>query len=271
MIYNQKIDYDKINIHKKQEHLNGYTFVPIKYNNKDLVIQTPKLFIPFNISVFNGKRYLNLTFQNVKNDKLVKQLIDNLDILHSKIKSVLKKYSIRNFIRRNNNDNLEMRFKILNNTLFFNDKKEKIRTIENLTYGEFIIHLNGLWIINSIITYEWVILQAKVDMPLHLCEYAFIDEDSHKGKGKGKGIPPPPPPPPPLNDFSKLQKIGLSKEAIEHKMKMERVCIHKDDLKNITLKKTKIVKKVSKKDELLEELKKKLLLKKNNSNILCQE
>ena len=164
-----------------------------------------------------------------------------------------------------------MRFKILNNTLFFNDKKEKIRTIENLTYGEFIIHLNGLWIINNIITYEWVILQAKVDMPLHLCEYAFIDEDSHKGKGKGKGIPPPPPPPPPMNDFSKLLKIGLSKEAIEHKMKMERVCIHKDDLKNITLKKTKIVKKVSKKDELLEELKKKLLLKKNNSNILCQE
>ena len=104
-------------------------------------------------------------------------------------------------------------------------------------------------------------------MPLHLCEYSFIDENSNKGKGKGK----PPPPPPPIDNFNKLLKIGLSKEAITHKMKMERVCINKDDLKNVTLKKTKIIEKKSNTDELLEELKKRLLLKKNNSNILCQE
>ena len=50
MIYNQELKYEKINIHKKLDHLNGYTFVPLKYDNNDFVIQTPKLFIPFNIS-----------------------------------------------------------------------------------------------------------------------------------------------------------------------------------------------------------------------------
>ena len=265
MIYNQNIDYEKINIHKKEEHLNGYTFVPIKYDNEELVIQTPKLFIPYSISVFNNKRYLDVSFQNINNDKLVKQLIDNLDIIHNKIKEKLKKYTVKYFIRRNINNNLQMKLKILNNTLFFDSKKQKINTIENLTYGKFIIHLNGLWIINNIISYEWVMLQAKIDIPLHLCDYAFIDEDDYnfKGKGKGKGIPPPPPPPT-INNINKLLKIGLSKQAIEHKMKMEKVTFNMDDLKNVSLKKTVVHKKIEPKDQLLEELKKRISLKKIN-------
>ena len=51
MIFNQQLDYDKINIKIKQDFTNGYTFVPIKYDNEDIVIQTPKLFIPFNINI----------------------------------------------------------------------------------------------------------------------------------------------------------------------------------------------------------------------------
>ena len=51
--------------------------MPIKYDDKDIVIQTPKLFIPFNISCFNCKRYLDLSFQNIKNDKNVKVIINN--------------------------------------------------------------------------------------------------------------------------------------------------------------------------------------------------
>ena len=96
-------------------------------------------------------------------------------------------------------------------------------------------------------------------MPLYLSEYAFIDKEINKGKGKGKGKSIPPPPPP-LNNyispFNKLLKIGLSKEVIEHKMKMERVSINPNDLQNIKLKKTITVEKKPEKDLLLEELKK---------------
>lgn len=262
MIYNQDLEYDKINIHKKQDHLNGYTYIPVKYDNEDIIIQTPKLFIPFNISVFNNKRYLDLSFQNMKNDKLIGQLKNNLDLIHKKINDILKKYTIKYFIK-NNNNNLQMRFKVLDNTLFFDHNKNKIKTIENLTYGAFIIHLQGLWLINNIITFNWIILQAKIDMPLYLSDYAFIDKEINykekgKGKGKGKGIPPPPPPPP-LNidsSFNRLLKIGLSKETIEHKMKMERVSINPNDLQNIKLKKTVTIEKKPEKDLLLEELKK---------------
>lgn len=258
MIYNQELNYDKIKIHKKQDHLNGYTFVPIKYDNKDFVIQTPKLFIPFNISTFNNKRYLDLSFQNIKNDKNIKLLINNLELIHEKIKDTIKKYKIRGFLKVNHMKNRQMRFKVLDNTMFFDHNKKEINNIENLTYGTFIIHLHGLWIINGLVTFEWILLQGKIDMPLYLSEYAFVDENRsiYKGKGKGKGKGKPPPPPPPLNNVNKLLKMGISKEAIDHKMKMERRTINPKDLLNVNLKKTIIPKKVTTENELILELKK---------------
>ena len=150
--------------------------------------------------------------------------------------------------------NLQMRFKVLDNTMFFDHNKKVINNIENLTYGTFIIHLHGLWIINGLVTFEWILLQGKIDMPLYLSEYAFVDENRfiYKGKGKGKGKPPPPPP---LNNVNKLLKMGISKEAIDHKMKMERKTINPKDLLNVNLKKTIVPKKVTAENELLLELK----------------
>jgi len=139
----------------------------------------------------------------------------------------------------------------------------KIDLIENLTYGEFIIHLQGLWLINNKLNFDWILLQGKIDMPLYLSEYSFIDYNKgydSKGKGKGKSIPPPPPLTPlmalkPLNSFDNLLRLGISKEAIEHKKKLNNTF----DILSVTLQKTpqNIIKKEPK-DELLEELKKKL-------------
>lgn len=256
MIFNQQLDYDKINIKIKQDFTNGYTFVPIKYDNEDIVIQTPKLFIPFNISCFNCKKYLDLSFQNIKNDKNVKLLYNNLELLLKKIRDCSKKYLIINFLKEFNNNYL-LRLKILNNTLFFDQNKKQIRTIESCTYGSFIIHLNGIWIIDNKISFNWILLQGKIDMPLYLNEYAFIDENEvpYKGKGKGKGIPPPPP----IDNFNKLLKLGISKEAINHKMKMEQKVINPKDLQSVKLKKTIIIQKEeTTQDKLLKELKEKL-------------
>ena len=154
-----------------------------------------------------------------------------------------------------------MRFKVLENTLFFDQNKNKIDLLENLTYGEFIIHLQGLWLINNKLHFDWILLQGKIDMPLYLSEYSFIDYNygysKGKGLGKGKSIPPPPPTLPfkPLNSFDNLLRLGISKEAIEHKKKLNNTF----DILSVTLQKTpqNIIKKEPK-DELLEELKKKL-------------
>ena len=49
--------------------------------------------------------------------------------------------------------------------------------------------------------------------------------------------------------------MGISKEAIDHKMKMERRTINPKDLLNVNLKKTIVPKKVTAENELLLELK----------------
>ena len=259
MIYNIKFEYDKINIKPKLNYLNEFTFIPIKYDNKDFVIQTPKLFIPFNIKEFNDKKYLDLSFQNIKNDKNVKLLYENLELIYKKVKEITKKYEIKDFLREFNESFL-MRFKVLENTLFFDQNKNKIDLLENLTYGEFIIHLQGLWLINNKLNFDWILLQGKIDMPLYLSEYSFIDYNygysKGKGLGKGKSIPPPPPTLPfkPLNSFDNLLRLGISKEAIEHKKKLNNTF----DILSVTLQKTPQNIKKAPKDELLEELKKKL-------------
>ena len=258
MIYNIKFEYDKINIKPKLNYLNEFTFIPIKYDNKDFVIQTPKLFIPFNIKEFNDKRYLDLSFQNIKNDKNVKLLYENLELIYKKVKEITKKYEIKDFLREFNESFL-MRFKVLENTLFFDQNKNKIDLLENLTYGEFIIHLQGLWLINNKLNFDWILLQGKIDMPLYLSEYSFIDYNKGyeyskgKGLGKSKSIPPPPPPPP-LNSFDNLLRLGISKEAIERKNNLNNTF----DILSVTLQKTPQNIKKEPKDELLEELKKKL-------------
>ena len=60
---------------------------------------------------------------------------------------------------------------------FFQSKKVKIDHFDPKMFGNFIIHLSGLWIMDQKIWFNWSILQAKIHTPLKLKEYMFIDEN----------------------------------------------------------------------------------------------
>jgi len=60
MIYNQPINSKDINIKKFLKYSDNYTLIPIKYNNNDLLIQTPKMYIPFGEKKHNDKKYIDL-------------------------------------------------------------------------------------------------------------------------------------------------------------------------------------------------------------------
>ena len=209
MILNHKdFEYKKnsLTIKRKQIFSQEFTFIPLKYDSKDFLIQTPVLFVPFGIqqySVNDSKKYLDLSFQNLENDKNIQVFVKNLKQIYSSIKNIFKNYSVEHFLKENKYS-LSMRLKTDDNCLFFDQYKNKYNDDLPKTYGSFIIHLTGLWSMNQKIWFQWQLLQAKIKIPLVLKEYAFIDEEDTVILKKSK-IPIPPPPPLP-SKYSKMLK-----------------------------------------------------------------
>ena len=254
MIYNQQINQNNINIKKKLKYSEYCTLIPIKYNNEDLIIQTPKMYIPFGEKFVynnNNKKYIDISFLNIENDNNIKIFYDNLNIIFNKINNFYK-YNVDEMIKKYNKNDL-LRLKITKNILIYDQNKKNIDKIINNTYGSFIIHLYGLWLMNDTLYFHWELLQCKLDMPIYLSEYSFIDDikpiNKGKGKGKGKGIPPPPPP---INSkYDKMIKMGIPKDAVLQKMRLENnpKKINPQDLQNVTLKKT-VIKEKEKIDDM---------------------
>ena len=235
---NIKIDKNKIHVQKKQVFSNEFSFFPILYEKKQFIIQSPLLFIPFGIQTsLNGRKYLDISFQDIENNKEVDLFIKNLNIFYKQIKSKFPQFKSEHFIKKSNSSKW-MRFKINDDCLFF-DQNKNIYTKElPKTYGIFLIHLSGLWLMNDNIWFQWYIIQSKINVPLSLDIYSFIDDEIEIKKNIPIPPPPPPPPPPPtpLTKYDKMLKIGVSKEAVNQKKKIDRIT--SDQLKNVSLKKT---------------------------------
>jgi hypothetical protein len=261
MIYNQSIQSKDINIKKFLKYSDNYTLIPIKYKNNDLIIQTPKMYIPYGEKFVynnNDKKYVDISFQNIENDKNIELFYHNLDIIHSKINKVFDGYNVDDLIKIYNKNEL-LRLKINKGILIYDHNQNIIDKIIPNTYGYFIIHLHGLWVNknNNNIYYHWVLLQSKLDIPLYLTEYSFIDDTPQiskgKGMGKGKSIPPPPPPslilPKPLTKYDRMIKMGVPIHAVQNKIQNDKK-INAADLQSITLKKTIINDKKKESDDI---------------------
>jgi len=260
MIYNQSIQSKDINIKKFLKYSDNYTLIPIKYKNNDLIIQTPKMYIPYGEKFVynnNDKKYVDISFQNIENDKNIELFYHNLDIIHSKINKVFNEYNVDDLIKIYNKNEL-LRLKINKGILIYDHNQNIIDKIIPNTYGYFIIHLHGLWVNknNNNIYYHWVLLQSKIDIPLYLTEYSFIDDTPQiskgKGMGKGKSIPPPPPSlilPKPLTKYDRMIKMGVPIHAVQNKIQNDKK-INAADLQSITLKKTIINDKKKESDDI---------------------
>ena len=194
------IDIKNINFKKELKYSNHFSFVGLTYLKKDILIQTPKLYCQYGINEKYDKNFIDLSFRNIENDKSVNNLKNNLEKIYNLIKDKYKKFNVVNYLK-----NLNLRLKVKENMQVYDQKKNKIDKLLPNTYGNYIIYLQGFWIIENDIYFQWYVLQAKIDLPLFLEEYSFVDEM--------KPIPKPPPPPPPLPNFKKSEtKIIISKK-----------------------------------------------------------
>ena len=177
---------EKISFKKKIHYSNHFSYIPIKYNHTDFIIQTPTMFIPFNIKIqSNNKKCLFVSFQNTK-DIDTKNFINNcLNTFFFKTYKKYSNYYINNFIKKNKVSDY-MIFKVPDYCLFFDQNKNLINTFTNMVSGSFIIQLSGLWIQDKSISFDWNLLQAQINVPIKINNFIIVQ----------KKIPPPPPLPP---------------------------------------------------------------------------
>jgi hypothetical protein len=215
-----------------------FSFIPIHYQKKDLVIQTPPLFIPYEIQKYSeedSKEYIHLSFQNFSRNQVSQTFIDSfLEPIYTTLSAKYKeRYHFEHFVKKSHSSDW-MRFKLSESTQFFNQNKEVIHKFPNKLFGSFIIHLSGLWIMNHQAWFQWTILQGRINVPVILKEYAFIDEIP-------KRIIPPPPPLPPPDKYKRMVLMGVPQIAVDHKKTIDKICAK--DLQNVCLRKCQSINK----------------------------
>ena len=245
----------KKNILKYSE---DFSFIPLRilYVNRfrECLFQTPKLFLPYGKQKLNnGKYIIDLSFQNKENDEDNKNFLEILKKIYNTIKEKYKDYNVNSFLKKTDFD-YTMRLKVSLNSRFYDNSKNQLYKIDPFSYGIFIIGLEGLWMHNDEIWFQWYLLQARLEKPTFLNEYAFIEDEKDitdkYQKMKNMGVPegaielqkkldlktnksssvPPPPPLPPSNFRS---SIPVNK-------------IKASDLQNVVLKKLEPIKKEKK-------------------------
>lgn len=236
-----------------------FSFVPLKiyHNNKfkDCVFQTPKLFLPYGKQrLDNGKYVIDLSFQNKDNDLDNKIFLKILKKIFHTIKETYKDYNVNSFLKKTNFD-YTMRLKVSLDSKFYDTSKKQLYKIDPFSYGIFIIGLEGIWIHNNEIWFQWYLLQGKMERPSFLEEYSFIEDYNEEIKDKyekmkSMGVPlgaielqkkldrnlnkniPSPPVPPPLPNFkrslpvSKIKASDLQSVVLKKSKKIERKKIY---------------------------------------------
>jgi hypothetical protein len=184
-----KIDESKVSFKKKVHLSKDFSFIPITYDNKDFIIQTPKLFIPFTLQQYpnNNKKYLNLSFQDTQDKNTCNFIINCLEIFYNKTKNKYSNnYHIEKFIKENDYSKW-MRFKVPEYCNFYDQNRKSIDIFPSKVIGSFIIQLSGLWVLNNNIIFNWNIIQGQIILPIKLKDFIIVDEDDNDNKTK---IPP---------------------------------------------------------------------------------
>ena len=259
--HSENLDEYHLCVNKSLKYSDKFTFIPIQLKKENMyhkcIFQTPLLFTPFGTQVLmNGKKVIDLSFMNQANDTSQRDFLKKLNHIYQCVNHKYKELYKVNLFLKGTDFNECIRLKMNENTSLYDETKNKIDKIDKFTYGHYIIELEGLWLNENDIWFQWTLLQAKVKIPTHLKEYSFIDEiketipDKYDKMlrlgvpkeavrrqkildGKGTNNNPPPPPPLPMNN-NKSNDIPKIKAS---------------DLRAVTLKKTKpITKKIIIKD-----------------------
>jgi hypothetical protein len=194
---------------KKQINIsNEFTNYPIKYNNSNLIIQTPIVFLPFGINRFNNKSYIDFSFINSKNDKNMREFKTNIININNHLKN--KFSSKRKFMSSFKSTEYypdRLRLSFSEDILIFNEAKNLIthEHIKSKIYVKLLISPQFLWLTHDTYGIRWCILQMKIYSKPMLATYSFIEDEVNVDK------------------YIKMMRCGVPPPAIKNKMVLEKI------------------------------------------------
>ena len=213
MIHQSKnININHIKYKKIYHYTNSFHKTLIRYKKEELICQTPKLFIPFDLVYQDNKCYIYLSLSNKNVEPDINQLYMKIKELEMNISKKFDKKNIKNFyssIRESDNGiTLKARIPIYNNIPLievYNQHKDKIdiEKIKSKLYCETIVHFESVWFYEDKFGLTINLIQIKLELPLTIKEYAFHDTYSEHPKYK---------------KYFKMLKMGIPKDAVKQKM-----------------------------------------------------
>jgi hypothetical protein len=166
--------------------------IPIYYKNVDMLVQSPKMNLPFGISEYQNRKSLCMSFSNSGNDKEIILFLNFMKsiskLMYEKCKNIDK--TTREFVdpfHKPNNYSHLLKLKMYHDKIknqeiiqVYDHNKNLIQLgdIEKNTYVKTIIHISHIWYNDTKCGYECYVLQIKAYLHVRMLgTYAFIDND----------------------------------------------------------------------------------------------
>ena len=184
----------------------------VKYNKDYLIIQTPLLYVPFGIQEYNTRNTIDISFHNIKYSKQTEHFYNTINVLHNTILDYVDTKDKTIFgIKHSVGYPPLLKLNVGKTTCWNNNREQmSLEDIKKNSFGSLIIHLEGVYITEKNIGFIWNVLQIRVKEEINLDTYAFVDDPVAP-------IAPVALVPPIADKYSRMLKMGISRQAVEQK------------------------------------------------------
>ena len=228
-----EVDVTNIIIQKPIKYGKHIVKFPIKYRNKskkkNLIIQSPKMYLPFQVMNFTNYLVIDYSFCNIDFDPKQNIFLILLNEINVKIRKLIKNGYFSFYFKNNKMiSSIKSKFmypnilrtKIYNknhkNLEIYDQNKKRVtfEEIKSSLYCKSLLYLSDIWISLKKKSYglTWNTLQMRIDLPLYLRGYSFLEEKKDENHYiKNHKI---------YKKYFKMLNLGIPSNAIKQKMMM---------------------------------------------------
>ena len=219
LVKSHKIDISKVSFSDVKTNDNGGKSIYINYDNSKFMIQTPVMFMPYDMSVYDKGEYpkysVELSFRDLEEDYRVRgfhQAMEQLDdlLIESAVKNSMawfkKKKTNKDVISALYNpivkkskdketgefdgrypDNIRLKLQFRDGKPSFKTRDFDNNAITDRESSDLflkgsrvqaIVRCGGIWIVGGKFGCTWSVDIIKVDAPVSVKNYSFIEDDS---------------------------------------------------------------------------------------------